>query len=91
MSKTVYTNELSSLSLECAGYLEKSPMLLNLQLKCRQMDGERERLLEEVKWHGLNLRGVPDRYRADREIVLAAVKRRGDALRLAAEECKAET
>eukprot|EP00971_Amphidinium_carterae_P297897 5918943-Amphidinium_carterae.1 len=58
------------------------------------MDGsesrERERILANVKLHG-DLEGVPERYRADREIVLAAVKKHGCALEYAAEECKADS
>eukprot|EP00971_Amphidinium_carterae_P185125 3676184-Amphidinium_carterae.1 len=50
---------------------------------------EREQLLARVKSDGCRLFWpVPDRYRADREIVLAAVKETGHALRFAAEECK---
>eukprot|EP00971_Amphidinium_carterae_P321577 6392105-Amphidinium_carterae.1 len=63
-------------------------------LKCRaQMGGlvstERERALADVKRDGNCWWHVPERYRADREIVLAAVKKNGHALR-DAEECKAD-
>eukprot|EP00971_Amphidinium_carterae_P129265 2560346-Amphidinium_carterae.1 len=56
------------------------------------MDGsesrERERHLTNVKRSG-DLGGVPDRYRADREIVLAAVQQDGMALQYATDGCKA--
>eukprot|EP00971_Amphidinium_carterae_P256974 5101624-Amphidinium_carterae.1 len=59
------------------------------------MDGsdsaEREQHLREVRTNGIfALRDVPERYRADREIVLAAVQENGVALKFAAEECKAD-
>eukprot|EP00971_Amphidinium_carterae_P144768 2868565-Amphidinium_carterae.1 len=58
------------------------------------MDGsesrEREQHLANVKRDGDALGDVPERYRADCEIVLAAVKNRGRALFAAAEECKAD-
>eukprot|EP00971_Amphidinium_carterae_P195373 3876937-Amphidinium_carterae.1 len=47
---------------------------------------ERERALADVKWYGLSLRDVQERYRADREIVLAAVTEDGRALDYAAED-----
>eukprot|EP00971_Amphidinium_carterae_P216769 4303110-Amphidinium_carterae.1 len=50
---------------------------------------ERERHLVDVKRHG-DLGRVPAHYRADREIVLAAVKQYGSALQYAAEECRAD-
>eukprot|EP00971_Amphidinium_carterae_P283764 5633515-Amphidinium_carterae.1 len=57
------------------------------------MDGsdntERQRYLEAA-WYGLNLRAVPERYRADRQIVLRAVQQDGRALQHAAEDCKAD-
>eukprot|EP00971_Amphidinium_carterae_P103761 2054544-Amphidinium_carterae.1 len=49
---------------------------------------ERERHLEQR--NGLRWQDVPECYRADREIVLAAVTQEGDALRFAARECKAD-
>eukprot|EP00971_Amphidinium_carterae_P143327 2839631-Amphidinium_carterae.1 len=54
---------------------------------------ERERALADVQRDGLNLidvRHVPVRYKADREIVLAAVKQNGSALKYLEEECKAD-
>eukprot|EP00971_Amphidinium_carterae_P326729 6457700-Amphidinium_carterae.1 len=50
---------------------------------------ERERQLANVKSHG-HLGRVPERSRADREIVLSAVQENGLALQYAAEECKAD-
>eukprot|EP00971_Amphidinium_carterae_P043513 856206-Amphidinium_carterae.1 len=50
---------------------------------------ERERQLANVQRHG-HLGRVPERYRADREIVLAAVQQDGYALRYAAEELLAD-
>eukprot|EP00971_Amphidinium_carterae_P300397 5968671-Amphidinium_carterae.1 len=50
---------------------------------------KREVHLANVKRHG-DLAPLPEHYRADREIVLVAVKVNGYALQYAAEECKAE-
>eukprot|EP00971_Amphidinium_carterae_P064306 1273511-Amphidinium_carterae.1 len=57
------------------------------------MDGSRKRkhFLAAVKWNRiLKRRSVPQRYTADREIVLAAVQQNGSALEYAAEECKTD-
>eukprot|EP00971_Amphidinium_carterae_P110326 2185863-Amphidinium_carterae.1 len=56
------------------------------------MDGrKRKRFLSAVKWNRvLEQRPVPRCYRADREIVLAAVRQNGYMLQFAAEECKAD-
>eukprot|EP00971_Amphidinium_carterae_P167105 3311336-Amphidinium_carterae.1 len=59
------------------------------------MDGgervEREQHLKRAQRNGLfALRDAPERYRADPEIVLAAVQQNGWALQVAAEECKAD-
>eukprot|EP00971_Amphidinium_carterae_P064648 1281137-Amphidinium_carterae.1 len=52
------------------------------------MDGTREQNLEAVKRdHPVN---VPERYWADRKIVLVAVNKNGYALKFAAEQCKAD-
>eukprot|EP00971_Amphidinium_carterae_P186829 3708586-Amphidinium_carterae.1 len=51
---------------------------------------EQERHLANVKRYGCRLGHVPERCRADHEIVLAAVQQNGYALRFAAEECKAD-
>eukprot|EP00971_Amphidinium_carterae_P029108 572365-Amphidinium_carterae.1 len=50
----------------------------------------RERHLELVQYDANHLRDVPERYKADHDIVLAAVKKRGHALQYAAAECKAD-
>eukprot|EP00971_Amphidinium_carterae_P147216 2917228-Amphidinium_carterae.1 len=54
----------------------------------------REEHLNLVKFSGVfgrsSLLTLPECYRADREIVLAAVQRSGYALQYAAEECKAD-
>eukprot|EP00971_Amphidinium_carterae_P020392 401956-Amphidinium_carterae.1 len=54
------------------------------------MDCRREQLLEAVR-DGCDLRHVPERYRADREVVLAAVQKDWHALEDAAEECMADS
>eukprot|EP00971_Amphidinium_carterae_P086213 1705655-Amphidinium_carterae.1 len=58
------------------------------------MDGSesttREQHLVEVQLNGVALQGLPEHYKADREIVLAAVEQDGYALRFAAEEFKAD-
>eukprot|EP00971_Amphidinium_carterae_P169812 3364395-Amphidinium_carterae.1 len=51
---------------------------------------ERNKHLAAVK-AGFVLALVPEQYKADREIVLAAVNKNGMALRYAAEECKADS
>eukprot|EP00971_Amphidinium_carterae_P228854 4539872-Amphidinium_carterae.1 len=51
---------------------------------------ERGQHLQAVRRNGLHLASVPERFKADREIVLAAVKQNGRALQFAAEECKAD-
>eukprot|EP00971_Amphidinium_carterae_P074136 1465199-Amphidinium_carterae.1 len=50
----------------------------------------RKQILARVNRGRLELYCLPERYRADREIVLAAVKQNGNALEYAAEECKAD-
>eukprot|EP00971_Amphidinium_carterae_P102677 2032363-Amphidinium_carterae.1 len=54
------------------------------------MAGTREQHLEDVKRDGDHLEYVPERYRADQAIVLAAVQQNGLLLEFAAEECKAD-
>eukprot|EP00971_Amphidinium_carterae_P196320 3895373-Amphidinium_carterae.2 len=54
------------------------------------MDWRREQHLEAVKRDERLLRYVPERYRADHEIVFEAVRADGLLLEYAAEECKAE-
>eukprot|EP00971_Amphidinium_carterae_P203949 4047363-Amphidinium_carterae.1 len=71
-----------------ARYAAQAPMHGDRKRKHECTEGERH--LEDVKRNGLNLRDVPARYRADREIVLAAVQQNGQALKYAAEECKAD-
>eukprot|EP00971_Amphidinium_carterae_P036815 723843-Amphidinium_carterae.1 len=57
----------------------------------RGESAEREEHLEAVWTDGIfALRHVPERYRADPEIVLAAVQRNGLQLQYAADECKAD-
>eukprot|EP00971_Amphidinium_carterae_P289383 5745586-Amphidinium_carterae.1 len=50
----------------------------------------REQHLAAVETNGFWLGGVPEHYKADREIVLVAVTQNGWALENAAEECKAD-
>eukprot|EP00971_Amphidinium_carterae_P120335 2384464-Amphidinium_carterae.1 len=58
---------------------------------CSLASTERQRALANVKRDGFSfLRDVPERYRADREIVLEAVKKNGRALAFAAKECKSD-
>eukprot|EP00971_Amphidinium_carterae_P090463 1791007-Amphidinium_carterae.1 len=60
--------------------------------KRREMDGSEstEKDLANVNTNGFEVRVVPERYGADREIVLAAVKQNGHKLIYAAEECRRE-
>eukprot|EP00971_Amphidinium_carterae_P001206 23736-Amphidinium_carterae.1 len=78
------------LLINCCGVLKVSHALLNCSKMDRSESPEREWYLEAVK-NGLHLGTVPKCYRADREIVLAAVQQEGLALRYAAEECKADS
>eukprot|EP00971_Amphidinium_carterae_P238117 4727103-Amphidinium_carterae.1 len=53
-------------------------------------DREKNRHLAAVKRDGRDLREVPEHYKANREVVLAAVQQSGSALEYAAAECKGD-